>query len=79
MAQASRIPTRKWLATQVTAVSAFIVAWITQGAWDKTLSIALIGLVSQAVLSYLVPNAGQSDGSYAPLAATPAAAGAAAQ
>lgn len=51
------LPTRKWIATQVTATSAFAIAWVTSGAWNSTLSIALIGLISQAVISYLVPNA----------------------
>lgn len=63
MAQTSWTPSRKWLATQVTAVAAFLIAWVNQGAWDKTLTIALIGLISQALFSYLVPNAGRSSGS----------------
>jgi uncharacterized membrane protein YjjP (DUF1212 family) len=52
----SWMPTRKWIATQVTAVAAFLVAYVNAGEWSKTLAIALIGLVSQAVISYLVPN-----------------------
>lgn len=76
MAQASWIPTRKWLATQVTAVTAFVVAWVNQGGWDKTLSIALIGLVSQAIFSYLVPNTDRSSGSDRPVPPTPASVGA---
>jgi uncharacterized membrane protein YjjP (DUF1212 family) len=50
------IPTRKWMVTQSAAVSALLVAWVSAGHWDKTLSIGLIGLFSQALASYLVPN-----------------------
>jgi uncharacterized membrane protein YjjP (DUF1212 family) len=78
MAQASWIPSRKWLATQVTAVAAFVVAWVNQGAWDKTLSIALIGLLSQAIFSYLVPNADRSSVTDGQVTSTPASAGVAA-
>ena len=49
-------PTRKWLVTQVTALTALLIAWVTADAWDKTLTIALIGLISQAIIGYLVPN-----------------------
>lgn len=75
MAQAPWIPSRKWLATQVTAVAALVVAWVNQGAWDKTLSIALIGVVSQALFSYLVPNGDRPSGSDAAGPAKPASVG----
>jgi hypothetical protein len=52
----SWIPTNKWFATQVTAIAALLVAWVNAGDWNKTLTIALIGLVSQAIVGYLVPN-----------------------
>ena len=58
----SALPTRKWIATQVTAAAAFSIGWVTAAAWNSTLSIALIGLISQAVISYLVPNADQPGG-----------------
>ncbi len=57
MSQKSVIPTRKWIATQVTAVAALLTAWVTAGEWNETLSIALIGLIAQAVIGYLLPNA----------------------
>jgi hypothetical protein len=79
MAQASWIPTRKWLATQVTAVAAFLVAWVDQGSWNKTLSIALIGLASQAIFGYLVPNADRSTGSDGTAASKAASVGVAAR
>ena len=49
-------PSRKWLATQCTAAATVAVAWVNEGAWTKPLSIAMIGLVSQAVVGYLVSN-----------------------
>jgi hypothetical protein len=52
----SWIPKNKWFATQVTAVAALLVGWINVGDWNKTLTIALIGLISQAIVGYLVPN-----------------------
>jgi hypothetical protein len=63
MSNASWIPTRKWLATQTTALTALIFAWVGAGAWDRTLTIALIGLISQAILGYLIPNNGQPNDS----------------
>ena len=65
MENTSRNPTRKWLATQITALTALLVAWVAAGAWDRTLTIALIGLISQALVGYLIPNGGQSNGSSA--------------
>ena len=56
-AQKSKWPTNKWLATQVTAVVALLTAWVTAGEWNKTLTITLIGIVGQAIVSYLLPNA----------------------
>lgn len=55
--QKSWIPTRKWFATQITAIAALLVAWVNAGEWNKTLTIALIGLIAQALFGYLVPNA----------------------
>jgi hypothetical protein len=56
------MPTRKWMATQSTALATLAVAWVDAGAWSKPLSIATIGLVSQAVVGYLVPNLGPATG-----------------
>lgn len=50
-------PSRKWFATQVAALTALMVAWVNAGSWDKTLTIALVGLISQAIIGYLIPNA----------------------
>ena len=49
------------MATQVTAIAALLVAWVNAGAWDKTLTIALIGVVAQSIVGYLIPNAGAKD------------------
>lgn len=50
-------PTRKWWATQITASTALMTAWVSAGQWDKTLTVAAIGVASQAAVVYLVPNA----------------------
>jgi hypothetical protein len=55
-AQKSRWPTNKWVATQVTAVVALLTGWVTAGEWNKTLTTTVIGLVGQAIVSYMLPN-----------------------
>jgi hypothetical protein len=60
--QKSWKPTNKWLAAQCTATATLAVSWVNAGAWTKPLTIALIGLVSQAVAAYLVSNADPSSG-----------------
>jgi hypothetical protein len=52
----SRMPTNKWLATQITAIVALLTGWVNAGAWDRSFSAAAIGIVGQAVVSYLLPN-----------------------
>jgi hypothetical protein len=52
-------PTRKWWATQITAVTTLATAWVTTGTWNKPLTLAAIGVVSQALVVYLVPNGEQ--------------------
>ncbi len=59
-AQKSWKPTNKWLAAQCTGTATLAIAWVNAGAWTKPLTIALIGLVSQAVVAYLVSNADPS-------------------
>ena len=49
-------PSRKWFVTQVTALAALATAWIQAGEWSTTLSVMAVGIVSQAVIAYLVPN-----------------------
>lgn len=43
-------PSRKWWATQISAVATLVTAWVSAGAWSKTLTMAAIGVVSQAVV-----------------------------
>lgn len=50
------MPSRKWFATQVTALTALAVMWATTRGWDQEETISAIGIVSQAALAYLVPN-----------------------
>jgi hypothetical protein len=50
------MPNRKWWATQVTAASGFLTAWVLTGHWNQQLSITAITLVGQALVGYLVPN-----------------------
>lgn len=54
--ESSAKPTRKWWATQVTAVAALAVMYFTTGGWDVEESVAAVGVVSQALIGYLVPN-----------------------
>jgi hypothetical protein len=56
MLNAGLLPTRKWWATQVTALAGLITAWLVAGAWDRPLSITAVTLGAQALVGYLVPN-----------------------
>ncbi|GAA1016256.1 hypothetical protein Aple_020870 [Acrocarpospora pleiomorpha] len=49
-------PTNKWWAMLVTASGAVAVNWINAGEFDKQIAIALVGVVVQAVATYLLPN-----------------------
>jgi hypothetical protein len=53
----SRLPTNKWLAARVAAAAGIIILFITTDKWDDEESIATVTLVSEALVSYLVPNA----------------------
>ena len=50
------VPTRKWFAAQIAAVATLVVAWLNADEWNKTLTVALVGLVAQALITYIVPN-----------------------
>ena len=54
-------PSKKWFVTQITAVAALFTMWATTGSWDVEETVALIGLVSQAGIGYLTPNASDAD------------------
>jgi hypothetical protein len=67
-----QMPPRKWWAAEITALSTVAVAWVNAGAWNKTLTIGVIGVVTQAAVHYLVPNgdtSSKSDDAPAPAAA----------
>jgi hypothetical protein len=68
MSRTTWMPTRKWMATQSTALATLAVSWVNAGTWNKPLSIAAIGVASQAVVGYLVPNADQAKGQPVPSA-----------
>lgn len=51
------MPTRKWFATQVTALTGWAIAFVTANFhWTTTIIIALVTIVSQAAVGWLVPN-----------------------
>ncbi|MEU6036476.1 hypothetical protein ABZ801_13810 [Actinomadura sp. NPDC047616] len=52
----SFMPTRKWWAALITALTVVMINWVQAGSLSKEILIALIGVMSQAVVSYLVPN-----------------------
>jgi hypothetical protein len=74
MSVKSKWPTNKWMATQVTALAALLTGWVTAGEWNKTLSTTMIGLVAQAIVSYVLPNA-ESPGGVPAKKSSPAKAG----
>jgi hypothetical protein len=49
-------PTNKWWAALVTVAGTWVVSLITAGAFTKTIAIALVGIVAQMTVAYLVPN-----------------------
>jgi hypothetical protein len=52
----SRGPTKKWWAALVTVAGSWVANLITEGAFTKAIAIALVGIVSQMTVAYLVPN-----------------------
>lgn len=55
-AEPSLKPTRKWWVTQVTAVAALAVMYLTTGSWDVEESVAAVGIITQALGAWLMPN-----------------------
>ena len=49
-------PTNKWWAALVTVAGSWVANLITAGAFTKPIAIALVGIVSQMTVAYLVPN-----------------------
>ena len=52
----SRWPTNKWWAALVTVAGSWVASLLTAGAFTKEIAIALVGIVSQMTVAYLVPN-----------------------
>jgi hypothetical protein len=72
------MPTRKWFAATVVALGTIATAVIQAGGFDTTTEIALVGLVVQRVVAYLVPNDSEGPGDpdalpQVPVAVAPAA------
>lgn len=49
------MPTRKWWAATVTGIGTEIIAVIEAG-WNEATQIALVGLIVQRAVAWLVPN-----------------------
>lgn len=58
----SSVPTNKWIAARVTAVAGILILFITTDKWNDEEWIATVTLVSEALVSYLVPNANTPGG-----------------
>jgi hypothetical protein len=52
----SKWPTRKWWAATVTALGGVLILVIQQGGFTAEVAIALVGVVTQAIVTYLIPN-----------------------
>ncbi len=49
-------PTNKWWAARVVAIGALITLAVQTNGWNKEEWVALIALVTEATVAYLVPN-----------------------
>lgn len=57
------MPTRKWFATQVTALTGWAIAFVNvHGHWTETIIIGLITIVSQALVGWIVTNTADQAG-----------------
>jgi hypothetical protein len=50
------VPSRKWFAARVVALTGLATLVATSGAWTREATIMAITLVSAAALAYLLPN-----------------------
>lgn len=55
------MPSRKWWAARVTALTGLATLVATSGAWTKDATIMAITLVSAAALAWLIPNSEDVD------------------
>jgi hypothetical protein len=49
-------PTRKWWAARAIAIGALATMFVTTGGWDAEETVAVLGLVTEGIVSWLVPN-----------------------
>jgi len=49
-------PTRKWWASTVVGVTGVVVLGINAGEWTSEVTIAVVTIVSQRIIAFLVPN-----------------------
>ncbi len=50
-------PTTKWWVAQIAGLGALATMHLTTGGWDTEESVFVVGLLVQALTTYLVPNA----------------------
>lgn len=50
------MPSRKWFASRVVALTGLATMWATTGAWDLEETTMAITVVSAAALAWLLPN-----------------------
>jgi len=50
------MPTRKWWAARVTALAGLLIMFVATGGWGAEETVAIITLVSESLVSYLIPN-----------------------
>ena len=51
------MPSRKWIAARITAITGLVLMLITTGSWDQEESVMALTIVSAALVSWLTPNA----------------------
>jgi hypothetical protein len=51
-----QMPSNKWWAARITALTGLAIMWVTTGSWDTEETVAAITLVSAGLISWLVPN-----------------------
>lgn len=50
------IPTRKWLAARITALTGVLTMWASTGSWDAEETVAALTFVSAAAVAWLTRN-----------------------
>jgi hypothetical protein len=50
------MPSRKWFASRITAITGLVIMWVTTGTWDQEETVMAITVVSAALIAWLTPN-----------------------